>query len=744
MADNCEQDNNTTFLPCFLWLDNCITEPPPKYTDIIKPFSWSFFANDDACIEYIRENKDKKICFITSGIYGSSVVPLIHELVQVESIFIYCMNVRKHQNWSRSFSKVHGVYCDQAELLVSLSKDIADFHIQLGDTCYQRNNEKAPRYDYSKALDILQTSNDTLSFDHDTLLLLTDFKSKLNRFSMEIIPQQIIASYQEAVIDVPIIQNQSILLNKRAAELEKLPSNKEDITIVWLDKYINDAIEHTKILLNKINDYVQVYRDPYQCLSDIESKQEKIFLIITGSYAENFLTDFHIKPQIDSIFIYCAKREKYTNLLQKYNKIIGCFDLEQELIKSVHQTTELKSYANFSLLDNNNQQQHFLTRQSALFLWNQLLPVVLNEIKNELTVQQLLNLCEVYYSNNSRELKNIKDFYENYCCSKAIIWYTKDSFVHKVLNKALRTHDHEKLNAFRFYIQDLRAQLYESYQILKKSEHSIRVYRGLCLSSEELNKLKTNIGGLISSTGFLSTSRDRTVALMYSGQSSNKSHIENVLFDIYCDTTTSSTIFVDISKYSSFPEEQEVLFDLGSVFEIYSVERDLSSNCWTVKLRTENRSVEIVNNLIKTAKKEMNQDNLLLLFAKLMLYLNEYSKTEDYFKQISNTIPEKHTDIARIYSNMASIHQISGKCNEALQSYKRALEMQLYQPEIASTYCDIGDVYRSSGNYSNALVHLAKALEIQSNCLPLDHPDIQKTLYYIGDVKHKIGKVMIV
>jgi hypothetical protein len=43
---------------------------------------------------------------IVSGHFGCIVVPEIHQLPQVSSIYVYCMNKAVHEQWSRSYSKV--------------------------------------------------------------------------------------------------------------------------------------------------------------------------------------------------------------------------------------------------------------------------------------------------------------------------------------------------------------------------------------------------------------------------------------------------------------------------------------------------------------------------------------------------------------------------------------------------------------------------------------------------------------
>ncbi|CAF4656250.1 unnamed protein product, partial [Rotaria magnacalcarata] len=57
----------------------------------------------------------------------------------------------------------------------------------------------------------------------------------------------------------------------------------------------------------------------------------------------------------------------------------------------------------------------------------------------------MLELCRTHYSRNQLELKHIKEFELTYTASDAIEWYTRDSFVHKIVNRAVRSFDEIKL-----------------------------------------------------------------------------------------------------------------------------------------------------------------------------------------------------------------------------------------------------------------------------------------------------------
>lgn len=66
------------------------------------------------CREFMRNVNN--ICLIISGAMGVELVPEIHHMSQIHSIYIFCMNKSKYQAWAKSYEKIRGVYTDIEEI----------------------------------------------------------------------------------------------------------------------------------------------------------------------------------------------------------------------------------------------------------------------------------------------------------------------------------------------------------------------------------------------------------------------------------------------------------------------------------------------------------------------------------------------------------------------------------------------------------------------------------------------------
>lgn len=65
------------------------------------------FSNVEQCHEYIQQTTQKdRLVLIVSGRLGQKIVPSIHKLRQVISIYVYCINKKDNEQWAAKFSKV--------------------------------------------------------------------------------------------------------------------------------------------------------------------------------------------------------------------------------------------------------------------------------------------------------------------------------------------------------------------------------------------------------------------------------------------------------------------------------------------------------------------------------------------------------------------------------------------------------------------------------------------------------------
>jgi hypothetical protein len=88
---------------------------------------------------------------------------------------------------------------------------------------------------------------------------------------------------------------------------------------------------------------------------------------------------------------------------------------------------------------------HTLKSDNSSFMWFQLfVEVLLRMIQSSTSKNELIELLKKGNYENSNSI--IEEFENTYTSKTSIWWYTRDSFVYRILNKALRTQNRRIFN----------------------------------------------------------------------------------------------------------------------------------------------------------------------------------------------------------------------------------------------------------------------------------------------------------
>ncbi|CAF1349503.1 unnamed protein product [Adineta steineri] len=217
----------------------------------------------------------------------------------------------------------------------------------------------------------------------------------------------------------------------------------------------------------------------------------------------------------------------------------------------------------------------------------------------------MLDLCRSCCENNEAQLRQIQEYEEDGGTDKVINWYTKDSFVYRFCNKALRTNHIRVLFIFRYLIRDISRSLARLHK--KTQEKEYLLYRGVIMPYAELCKMKP--GMLLAYNSFLSTTTQLGVADMYAstGIYQQTGDCVSVLYHINVDNRhqlhqkKKQMIFADVHDTAAIQDEEEVLFDISSTFEIESIEYDaeITRQVWNVIIRSTSKGEELIDTLLR-------------------------------------------------------------------------------------------------------------------------------------------------
>ncbi|CAF1322133.1 unnamed protein product [Adineta steineri] len=137
-----------------VWLDNNISEDNADCNNIIKQLKHvinnvNMFTDDEECIEFIQTIIDNKVCMITSATLGQHIVPRLHDISQVDSIFIFCNNQEWHKQWAKDWPKIKGVFTDITSICEALKQATHECEQNTTSISFEASNKKLDQLDPS-------------------------------------------------------------------------------------------------------------------------------------------------------------------------------------------------------------------------------------------------------------------------------------------------------------------------------------------------------------------------------------------------------------------------------------------------------------------------------------------------------------------------------------------------------------------------------------------------------------------
>ncbi|CAF2956753.1 unnamed protein product [Rotaria sp. Silwood2] len=413
-------------------------------------------------------------------------------------------------------------------------------------------------------------------------------------------------------------------------------------------------------------------------------------------------------------------------------------------------------------------------------MWFQLAIEVLMKMKEDnlrKSIEDLVLVCKRHYAGNGPAENTLKQLEENYTSLDAVWWYTGETFIYRILNRALKRQDFEILILFRFLIRDLHEQLAQEQKIIQKNA-VITVYRGQSMTLDELESFRTNETKFVAFNKLLSTSLSRRQAISYANAYNQDSTKTLVLFEIEADTRLKGAQpFASVSHLSQYKMEEEVLFMLGTIFKILDISRHENEKLWIIKMVLSGDQDNELKEIFETMKKQIPEETNIGELGNIFANMGQYDKATRYYKRLFNLLPESHEELSLCYCNLGHIFLKTYAFQHAYLYFQKGLDLEsqnsspnkrllagLYNglgcstmdPEqrlqyhkqslnimgtiaidprnMAGLYANIGQDYFQKKDYDSALHYYNEAMKIQNGVLPEKHPDRTLMLTFLGEL----------
>jgi len=573
----------------------------------------------------------------------------------------------------------------------------------------------------------------------------------------------------------------------------------QNFLLVWLDRNIDEInnedccnfIKKLRQVVNSVNTFIDVNK----CIDFITGiKEEKIFMISSGTLGQTTVPIVHDMVQVDTIYIFCGNKPRHEKWAHQWSKIKGVYTdiapIFEELKKAAQDCDQ--NFVSITLVKKTHEASNQnLNELDQSFMYMHILKEILLSINFEqVHIHKFLTYCREQFTGNTIELKTIDKLEKEYHVHQPIWWYTYDCFLYSMLNRALRTMEIDLITKMGFFILDLHndiAVLHSEQYARQNLSNSFIVYRGQSLSQKNFQTVMKTKGGLLAFNNFLFTSKIRDVSLDFARRTMATSSLVGVLFVMTIDPSISSAPFANVRSVSAYETEQEILFSMHSVFRIGQIKQiDGKDRLWQVDLILIGDSDPQLHALTELMRKETKGSTGWLRLGKLMVKAAEFDKAEDFYERLlaettnerdkgdiyyqlgwvkteqgqyreaitfyenslqirQNAFTSQHPAVAECYNEIALLYESMGEPLKALSSYEKALK--IYQkalpsnhPDLATSYNNIGGMYDEMGEYSKALSSYEKALEIREKRLPANHPDLATSYNNVGLVYDEMSE----
>ncbi|CAF3804426.1 unnamed protein product [Rotaria sordida] len=458
--------------------------------------------------------------------------------------------------------------------------------------------------------------------------------------------------------------------------------------LIWLDDNTqSEDNRDTEQRLRSIINRLKKFQDVLQCEKYVmkRSSKDRLVIIVSGRLGRIIVPTIHEVRQVVSIYVYCMYKkanEEWTHHFPKVHAVITELD---ELVSRITADHKIQKVVEEPLSINIFNGQSIAGINGKFVFSQVLIDCLLRLESDEKDKTELIKRCKKTYDGNNIELRNIREFKKKYSSDKALQWYSRESFFYKTLNAVLRNEDIHMMFLFREFIADIQHQL-KSF----RTDKIQRLYRGQRISKEELVTLEQNCGQLISVNSFFSTSADEKQARAFLHASHAANNLEKVLFEINADPKMTATKpYADISGNSEYPGESEILFMIGSIFRLNSVDQNSDDNIWIIRMTLCSENESDLKNVLQYMKQQLGtgETNLRTL-GKVLWEMGRLDLAEQYFIRLLNNLPENHHLLSDLYEDLGKIASLTGDYDKSIDYHQKSLALKDSNKSMNTMHAD--------------------------------------------------------
>jgi tetratricopeptide (TPR) repeat protein len=736
-----------------IWFDTETDENNNDYRNMVNQLrrvvnDINTFTDGDQCIQFIESINNEKVCMIISGSLGEHIVPRVHNVSQLDSIFILCEDKRRHEQWTKDWSKIKGVFTDIAPICEALKQAANEceqnaipmsFIATGGDTFTKSLNQLDCTFMYTQIMkeiilnitfddnyikEFIEYSRQAFAHNTEQLNNVKELEEKYHqktpvwwytceRFLYPMLNRAL------RLMDADIIIKMGFLISDLHRQIEQLhndPLNNHHTDATFkvfrgqgLIKTDFEQLSKTKGGLMSFNNFLSTSTDRDTSLR----------------FAHRVLSN---PDMMGILFVMTIDPSQSTTPFGSI-KGVSFFSEEDEVLFSMHTV--------FRIHDIKRMSEHERLFQVGLTL----------------TIDNDEDLCVLSKRIQEDIDPDSKEWYRLGKLLLKIGQADKAQQLYEVLlNQA--TNDIDKALSYHHigWAKFLKGEYKEALSYYEKALKSRQ--QSLPPNHPDFAKSYNNIGLVYSRMGEYSkalSSYEKTVEIDKKSVPPNHPDLAQSCNNIglvysnmgeYSKALSHYEKAVDIRQQSLPPNHPDLAASYNNIGNVYGEMGEYSK-----ALSHYEKALRILQQSLPPNHPDLAQpfNNIGLVYSNMGEYSKALSSHEKALDIRQQLLPPKHSDLAQSHSNIGYVYGDMGEYSKALSHCEKALDIQQQSlppnhPDLAQSYNNIGLVYSNMGEYSKALSSHVKALEIKQQLLPPNHPDLARSYMGIGIIYDSMGE----
>ncbi|CAF1155527.1 unnamed protein product [Adineta steineri] len=730
-----------------IWLDNNINENNADCNNTIKQLkrvvnNINTFTDGEECIEFIQTITDNKVCMIVSGSLGKYIMRHVHDMSQVDTIFIFCNNSECHKQWTKEWHKIKGVFADITSICEALKQATHQCEQNAISISFMASNKKLdqldPSFMYTQIL--------------KEILLTIDFKDEHIK--------EFITYCREA-----FVENERKLQN-----IEEFECDYHDRTPIWWYTYqcflysmLNQALRSMDVdIIVRMGFFISdLHRDIQRLhLEQLLGQQfGKTFIVYRGQCLskEDFTEMTKTKGGLLSFNNFLSTSTNRAVSLCFASQPVTNPDLVGILfIISINPTKSTTPFASVSDVSYFHCEDEILFSMHTIFRVEDIKPMDENN--------HLFQVNLTLTNDNDPDLRILTEHIRQETISDSTGWHRLGLLLRKMgqfakaqeiyevlLHQAMNESDRAPIYYQLGWIKYNRGEYQEA---LSSNEKALTIRQQLPPSSHpDLGDSYNNIGLVYKNMGdypkalsYYEKALDIQLQSLPSDHLNLSNSYDNIGVVYHCmgdypKALSSHEKALQI-RLQSLPSNH---YDLGMSYNNIGVVYDKMGD-YPKTLSYYEKDLAILQQSLPPNHPDLGTscNNIGLVYKNMGDYPKALSYYEKFLAIQQQSLPSSHPNMGSFYNNIGSVYYNMGDHPKALSYYEKALAIQLQSfpsnhPDFAKSYSNFGNLYNSMGDYPKALLSHEKALAIRQQSLPSNHSDLSVSYNDIGLVHENMG-----